>query len=952
MLKLWAERDNKVLDYMFYFDMRETSDIRKDTSLEDLLFSVFSEPDEGKEEVLQDIKQNCDNVTLIFDGVTDLCSSSVVKRLVEKDLLPDATVIVTCRQDDEEEFASEDYLRVEVKGFSEQTIKTYLSAMLGEEQKKVLSNVELLTLCHVPMYALMVAVCFSFETPEDSPQPCTITEIYINIVRICLQINSKNMKKRNLNDFIKNKSKEILSLAEAAFHATEGKTVNLIERLFEDSCVLCFLKTLFVEVAHTETKATYAFLHYTMQEFFAALWLLKNPEKIQEVFQQCLTEEKTQEHMKHLIPFMCRLLNEKSPSLMNCLIPAQELKNTSNWFFKEMITTLSNNKLEVDILFLCQCLYESQCPEACVHLLDKLGYHLDLSGGSLDAYPCCAVAYVITQSKERKISLDLEDITVSEQGMTRLFGCLENVQWCDPLPQQLWRTFLLSEGQMDPISLLGLDGNRLHLPVEGKRQLFERAVKVMQKITTKVNVCLHWDKETPVCQSLCESLFEALPHISSFSFRKTYRGPGSQNQEQSHGTLEREEKQLFLDLCLKAANHKGEGFHNVVNMLISLFSVSTDLHNILLDFYQHVKSEGFSAVIPKLRPVFQSAPAVWIINLSERKISILLEVLKLQSEKKQVELRGCSDEESEVRNFLQCLPYVSQLRWASRKQATEAVIQSLPAILKALSRIQHHHNSTPKAASEADGLLSKLSTFEFMFITVAQIRELRTEEAFDSMENTARSMVRESDAATEFAEQRIRKRKRHFDEDAEDDQIEDSRRRFKAEIYFYILDVFVGQFESRFSDFKKMAKLFAVLCPKRFEHPDAEEKMLELARFYSEDMPKPEDAVEEFCSFRALYSELNMDFTTDAVLPFLIANDIDRAYPHLTILHRIYKTLPISSAKGSFSSLRLIKTYLRSCMDEARLSHLTLLCVEREIHINKDKVVGRFATMKERRMKM
>uniref|UniRef100_A0A8C9X6S2 NACHT domain-containing protein n=1 Tax=Sander lucioperca TaxID=283035 RepID=A0A8C9X6S2_SANLU len=282
MLKLWAQRDNDVLDYMFYFDMRETSDIRKDTSLEDLLFSVFSEPDEGKEEVLQDIKQNSDNVTLIFDGVPDP-SSSVVKRLVEKDLLPDAKVIVTCRQDDEEEFAFEDHLRVEVKGFSELTIKTYLSAMLGEEQK-VMSNVELLTLCHVPMYALMVAVCFSSETPEDSPQPCTITEIYINIVRFCLQMNSNNISKRNLNCFINNKSKEILSLAEAAFHATEGKTVNLTERPCEDGCVLCFLKALFIEVAHTETKATYAFLHYTMQEFFAALWLLKNPEKIKEVF--------------------------------------------------------------------------------------------------------------------------------------------------------------------------------------------------------------------------------------------------------------------------------------------------------------------------------------------------------------------------------------------------------------------------------------------------------------------------------------------------------------------------------------------------------------------------------------------------------------------------------------------------------------------------------------------
>ncbi|XP_037617938.1 uncharacterized protein LOC119483656 [Sebastes umbrosus] len=369
--------------------------------------------------------------------------------------------------------------------------------------------------------------------------------------------------------------------------------------------------------------------------------------------------------MKHLIPFMCRLLTDKSPSLMKCLIPAEELKNISSWFFGEMISTFLNSEL-FSVLFLCQCMYESQCPEACTYLLDKLDYHLDLSEETLHSYPCCAVAYVVSQSKERKISLDLEDVTVSEQGMRRLFGCLENVQWCDPLPQQLSKILLLSEGQMDHMSLLGLDGNQLHLPVEGKKQLFERAVNIMQKITTKVNVCLHWERETPVLQNLCESLLEALPHISSLSFRMSYRDPGSQDEKQCHETLERNKKQLLMDLCLKAELHEGGSSHNVVNRLLSLFSVNTDLNSIL-DFYQHVQGRGFSGVIPKLRPLFQSAPAVWSIDLSKRKTSILLEVLKLQPEKKPVELTGCSDEESEVRSFLQCLPYISQLSFDPRR---------------------------------------------------------------------------------------------------------------------------------------------------------------------------------------------------------------------------------------------------------------------------------------------
>ncbi len=84
----------------------------------------------------------------------------------------------------------------------------------------------------------------------------------------------------------------------------------------------------------------------------------------------------------------------------------------------------------------------------------------------------------------------------------------------------------------------------------------------------------------------------------------------------------------------------------------------------LLDLYSHVmnyETQTGRSYLPALQSVFQS-PDEWIINLSEIKISVLLEVLKLQTEKKTVELRRCSEEEREVMSFLQCLPYISQLR--------------------------------------------------------------------------------------------------------------------------------------------------------------------------------------------------------------------------------------------------------------------------------------------------
>ncbi|KAM4538349.1 nucleotide-binding oligomerization domain-containing protein 1-like isoform 2-T2 [Fundulus diaphanus] len=706
MLRLWTERDNKDLDYMFYFDMREITSIPPTMGLEDLLFNVYIKPDEGKDEALQDIENNSDNVTVILDGVTKL-SSLVVKKLVEKDLLPDAKIIITCRPDDEEDLCPEDWLRVEVKGFSEETIKTYLSTTLGEDHREGLSNVELVTLCHVPMYALMVAASFS---SGDSLQPRTVTEICINIVRICLQINSNKTRIKNLNQFIKTKGNEILSLAEAAFYAIRRKTVNLEELSCDDSCILSFLKQLDVKVAPTETRTVYAFLHYTMQEFFAALWLLKNPDKIREVFQQCLTEK--MKHMKHLIPFMCRLLIEKSPCLMSCLTPAEQLQETRNWFMEEMIDTFftkaDDSELYVDTLFLCQCLYESQSSEACVYFLNKLDFYLDLSGEDLDPHSCCAVAYVVTQSKEKKINLNLEDVTVSEQGMKQFFGCLQNVEWYDSLPQQLWRIVLLGEVEKEHIvTLLHLCKNDLHLPVVGKKQLFERAVKVTQR-AAKVNVCLYWAQGGTVCPSLYEFLLQALPNLSNLRFY-----PWRSDLP--------EQTRLLVNLFCAAAEREQQTGEKMLQLLASVcrykrFPVEDEYmddeevkyrSDFLLDLYSQMKDRetktGLS-LLPSLQSVFQSAPAVWTIDLSERKTSILLEVLRLQPEKKPVKLTGCSQEESEVRSFLRCLPYISQL------SCSPGFFQSICSSISVRSREEVHQ------------LVSLLQLLDFNLLLTGELR--------------------------------------------------------------------------------------------------------------------------------------------------------------------------------------------------------------------------------------
>ena len=125
--------------------------------------------------------------------------------------------------------------------------------------------------------------------------------------------------------------------------------------------------------------------------------------------------------------------------------------------------------------------------------------------------------------------------------------------------------------------------------------------------------------------------------------------------------------QFLVNLSVSAAERdstSGEGFSTLLSSVCCYKSfpfenfyddeeeVDAIRSNFLLDLYLHVKaSEAKTAILLASQLIYQSAPSVWSIDLSKRKASIFLEVLKLQTGKRPVELRGWSDEESEVRSL-------------------------------------------------------------------------------------------------------------------------------------------------------------------------------------------------------------------------------------------------------------------------------------------------------------
>ena len=77
-------------------------------------------------------------------------------------------------------------------------------------------------------------------------------------------------------------------------------------------------------------------------------------------------------------------------------------------------------------------------------------------------------------------------------------------------------------------------------------------------------------------------------------------------------------------------------------------------------------------------------------------------------------------------------------------------------------------------------------------------------------------------------------------------------------------------------------------------------------------------------------------------------------YPNIHVAVKILLIMPVSSATAerSFSSLKRIKTYLRSTMVEDRLNGLSLMHIHRDHQIDLDRIIQQFAANGNRRIRL
>jgi hypothetical protein len=222
--------------------------------------------------------------------------------------------------------------------------------------------------------------------------------------------------------------------------------------------------------------------------------------------------------------------------------------------------------------------------------------------------------------------------------------------------------------------------------------------------------------------------------------------------------------------------------------------------------------------------------------------------------------------------------------------------------------------------------------------------------------DTAKNIASELDIEPIFSTKRQRKRKKHFDEQDEDDEIQqfvvDS---FKREYFLVMIDNAIASLTTRFEQMTTFDNVFGFLFNsenlKSLDEVDLWAHCKIFVDKFSHNNSSDVEINDFFSELKVLQVTLpDSLMSAPEILKFVMDAD---CYPNVSVAYRILLTVPVTvaSAERSFSKLKLLKNYLRSTMSQERLNGLAMCTIEKDIldTINLNTVLDDFASRNARR---
>ncbi|XP_010677736.1 uncharacterized protein LOC104893338 [Beta vulgaris subsp. vulgaris] len=230
-------------------------------------------------------------------------------------------------------------------------------------------------------------------------------------------------------------------------------------------------------------------------------------------------------------------------------------------------------------------------------------------------------------------------------------------------------------------------------------------------------------------------------------------------------------------------------------------------------------------------------------------------------------------------------------------------------------------------------------------------------EGFESSMNIAKSLAIDMDIKATLPTKRRIFRKRRFDENDSDGEIQSPEESFRVNYFLVVVDMAITSLNNRFEQLQVFQTIFGFLFDaKTLKSLDNDELRKSCTNFktqFSHNDLSDVDADDLFSELKVLQMTLpNMVMSAFEILEFVKGAD---CYPNVSIAYRILKFLfrpvTVASTERSFSKLKLLKNYLRSSRSQERLNGLAILCIDKNIleHVDVDTIFSDFASRNARR---